>query len=208
MLPLLRSTESGLFSNSGTSLAAAGLIVRNAMTGKKGHSGYVLIVISGLPGTGKSAVAALVAAELEVVHLSIDLVEEALLGAGLPSSWQTGVAAYETVSAVAQQTLLLGRTVVVDAVNDSEAARRTWSVAAERTRTELVSVLLVLDDLEEHQRRLEGRKRGLTHIPEPSWEDVQQRAMAFAPWSGPCLRVNAGEPVAAVVQSIMGHLRH
>lgn len=86
----------------------------------------MLIVISGLPGTGKSTVAAAVADELDGVHLSVDLIEDALLGAGLPRSRQTGVAAYEAVRAAAEQNLAAGRTVVVDAVNDSEAARDTW----------------------------------------------------------------------------------
>jgi predicted kinase len=85
----------------------------------------VLIVISGLPGTGKSAVAAAVAGELDGVHLSVDRIEDALLGAGLRRSWETGVAAYEAARAAAEQNLDLGRTVVVDAVNDSEAARNT-----------------------------------------------------------------------------------
>ena len=62
----------------------------------------MLIVVSGLPGTGKSAVAEAVAAELGAVQLSIDVVEDALLGAGLPFSWQTGVAAYEAVRAAAE----------------------------------------------------------------------------------------------------------
>jgi len=92
----------------------------------------MLIVISGLPGTGKTAVAAGVAARLRAVHLSIDTVEDAMLGAGLAPGWQTGVAAYEATRAAAEQNLALGRDVVVDAVNDSEPARQTWRRAAER----------------------------------------------------------------------------
>jgi predicted kinase len=84
----------------------------------------MLILVSRLPGTGKSAVAAELAARLGAVHLSIDPIEDALLGAGLPPSWETGVAAYEAARAVAEQNLTRGRTVVVDAVNDSGPARR------------------------------------------------------------------------------------
>ena len=80
----------------------------------------MLVVISGLPGTGKSAVATEVAREVGGVHLSIDTVEDALLGAGFPHSWTTGVAAYEAVRSAAEQNLDLGRIVVVDAVNDSD----------------------------------------------------------------------------------------
>lgn len=54
----------------------------------------VLIVISGLPGTGKSTVAAALARNLQATHLSIDEVENAMLGAGLSPGFRTGVAAY------------------------------------------------------------------------------------------------------------------
>ncbi len=166
----------------------------------------MLVVISGLPGTGKSAVAASVAADLGAVYLSIDPIEDALLGAGLPRGWETGVASYETARVAAEQNLALGRTVVVDAVNDSEPARDTWRTGAARTGAGLVFVLLTLDDPSEHRRRLEGRVRDLTHIPEPTWDEVQERASAYAPWDGDCLRLDAAEPVDRLARAIVGRL--
>lgn len=167
----------------------------------------MLIVISGLPGTGKSAVAAEVANAIDAVRLSIDSIEEALLGAGLQPSWQTGVAAYEAARAAAEQNLALGRTVVVDAVNDSELARDTWRNAASRSGAALVFVLLTLDDAAEHRRRLEGRVRGLVHVPEPTWEEVRQRAASFEPWAADCVRVGADAPVAEVARAILDQLQ-
>jgi predicted kinase len=121
----------------------------------------VLVVISGLPGTGKSAVAAGLAARSGAVHLSVDTIEDALLGAGLLPGWQTGVAAYEAAGAVAEQNLALGLTVVVDAVNDSEPARGTWRTAA--AATDSVLVFLRLDarrPVEELVTELAGRVAG------------------------------------------------
>lgn len=166
----------------------------------------VLIVISGLPGTGKSAVAEAVAAELGAVQLSIDVVEDALLGAGLPFSWQTGVAAYEAVRAAAEQNLSLGRTVVVDAVNDSTAARTTWTDAADRARTDLLLVLLTLDDTDEHRRRLEGRQRQFSHLQEPTWSEVRRRAATYEDWDDPVLRLTAARPVHEIAEAILRRL--
>ena len=90
----------------------------------------MLLVVSGLPGTGKTAVARAVADRLTAVHLSIDPVENAMLGAGAEKGWTAGVSAYEAVRAMAEDNLTRGLTVVVDAVNDSEAARDTWRRAA------------------------------------------------------------------------------
>jgi len=92
-----------------------------------------LVVISGLPGVGKSSVAESLAARTGSVHLSVDVVEEAILGCGLPPGLEVGIAAYEAARAVAEQNLSLDRRVIVDAVNDSEEAGRTWRTATSRT---------------------------------------------------------------------------
>ena len=139
-----------------------------------------LIVVSGLPGVGKTAVATEIARRISGVHLSVDPVEDALLAAGLPPGWNLGVGAYEAVASMAAANVALGRTVVVDAVNDSEAARDTWR----RVTGSVTFVVLVVSDADEHRQRLEGRHRGFTRVPEPSWSKVCDRARDYAPWSG------------------------
>lgn len=142
-----------------------------------------LVVLSGLPAVGKTSVAVTVAERAGSVHLSVDMVEEAILACGLPSGWQVGVAAYEATRAMAEQNLRLGHDVVIDAVNDSEEARQTWRTAAARTGTDLEFVYLVISDIEEHERRLSARDRGLTYVREPTWSDVQRRRADYAAWS-------------------------
>jgi len=161
-----------------------------------------LIVISGLPGTGKTAVAAGLAVRLKAVHLSVDPVEDALLGAGLPAGWQTGVAAYEATRAAAEQNLLLGWDVVVDAVNDSQAARQSWHVAADRAGVALRFVMLNCSSDAEHRRRLAHRQRGFRWVAEPTWEQVLARASAYEPWTGDCLVIDTDAPLAAVVEQV------
>ncbi|WP_456582145.1 AAA family ATPase [Blastococcus sp. SYSU DS0510] len=97
------------------------------------------VVVSGLPGTGRSAVAAALAARIGASHLSLDPIEDALLGVGFRRGWKTGVAACEVARVVAEQNLSLDTSVVVDAVSDSEPARETWRVAAANGGAELCS---------------------------------------------------------------------
>jgi predicted kinase len=142
-----------------------------------------LIVVSGLPGVGKTAVALAVAARLNGVHLSVDPVEDAMLRCDLPAGWNVGVAAYEAVRTMAESNLALGSVVVVDAVNDSEAARDTWRTAASSSEASLTFAVLTCSNLDEHRRRLEGRSRGFSRLPEPSWPQVLNRFRDCAPWN-------------------------
>jgi predicted kinase len=162
----------------------------------------VLIVISGLPGIGKTAVAAGLATRLRAVHLSIDPIEDAMLGAGLPPGRETGVAAYEATRAAAVQNLALGWNVVVDAVNDSGAARQTWRSAADQEDVALRFVMLSCSSDDEHRQRLEGRRRGLRHVPEPTWEEVLVRAATYEPWTDDCLLVDTHAPLVTVIDEV------
>jgi predicted kinase len=163
----------------------------------------MLVVISGLPGTGKTTVARAVAEQLSAVHLSIDEVEDALLGAGLERGWTTGVAAYEVVRVLAESNLTLGRTVVVDAVNDSEPARATWPRAARAAGVDVRFVVLVATDEERHRQRLESRGARFSHLPEPTWQDVRARATTCEPWVGDHVTIDADQPLAQVVRLVL-----
>lgn len=162
-----------------------------------------LLVVSGLPATGKTAVAHLLAGRLGAVHLSIDVVEEAILACGLPPGWQVGVAAYEVVGATAAMNLDLGAAVVVDAVNDSQAARDTWHRAVADADAALCWVQLVCSDPEEHRQRLARRERDLTHVGEPTWQQVADRADAYEPWREACRMIEtAGRSIDDVADDV------
>ena len=164
-----------------------------------------LRVISGLPGVGKTSVAERIAARLGAVHLSVDVVEEALLGAGLEPGWTTGVAGYEAARAVVEANLRLGHQVVVDAVNDSEPARRTWERAAQAAGAHVEWIVLVCSDEGEHEHRLTGRRRPFARIPEPTWEQVQARRADYAAWQQPHRVIDtAGTSLEDVVAQVLG----
>lgn len=162
----------------------------------------MLVVISGLPGVGKTTLAAALSRRIGSTHLSVDTVEDALLRAGLEPGWTTGVAAYEAVGAAAQQNLLLGRTVVVDAVNDSDAARQTWRDVAGRAEVEVLFVLLLPPPSTEHHRRLRTRRRGLEYVLEPSWSEVVTRAKAYEVWPNEPIELASSEPVEDLLERL------
>ncbi len=162
----------------------------------------MLIVISGLPATGKTTLAAALSRRVGAVHLSVDAVEDAMLRAGLEPCWTTGVAAYEAVGAAAQQNLLLGRVVVVDAVNDSDAARQTWRDTAGRAAVDVRFVLLLPPASDEHRRRLAARERDFGHVQEPSWEQVMARSDAYEPWRDEPIELSGEAPVEDLIRRL------
>jgi predicted kinase len=147
-------------------------------------------------------VGAVVARRCRAVWLSVDEVEDALLGVGLPSDWTTAVAAYEAVAAAAAENLRLGHVVIVDAVNDSEPVRDTWRRAAEAASEPLVFVLLTPPPEGEHRRRLQGRTRYLSHQSEPTWEHVQARAQTYEGWRDPPVSIDSGQPLDMVIDEV------
>jgi predicted kinase len=166
----------------------------------------VLAVISGPPGVGKSTVADALAGLHPATRLSIDDVEDVMLACGLPPEG-TGVAAYEVLRVAAEQNLLLGNDVIVDAVNDSEPARDTWNRATAATGARLVLAVLALADPEAHRRRLEGRSRPFVHIGEPSWERVRAVMAGTAPWDEGVLRLDAALPPEDLARELLAELQ-
>lgn len=67
----------------------------------------MLIVIGGLPGTGKTTLARLLAARIDAVHLRIDTIEQAIVRSGL-AQHPVGPAGYVIGYALADEHLRKG----------------------------------------------------------------------------------------------------
>jgi predicted kinase len=154
----------------------------------------MLIVLSGMPATGKSAIADGIGRALRLPVLSVDPIESALLRAGVARSFETGLAAYVVAEAIADRNLAVGLDVVIDAVNSVEPARDMWRALAAKHGARLVIIECVLADGSIHRARLAARDRGLA-LPEPSWDDVDRRRAEWTAWPEPHLTLNAIEPV-------------
>jgi predicted kinase len=165
----------------------------------------MLIVLSGLPGTGKSAIADGIGRALQLPVLSVDPIESAIVGAGIERSFETGLAAYVVAEAVAERNVMGGLDVVIDAVNAVEPARDMWRALARRRDAKLVLIECVLSDREVHAARLAGRDRGLA-IPEPAWDDVERRRSDWTSWPEPHLTLDALDSVEANLAKALGHI--
>jgi Predicted kinase len=156
----------------------------------------MLIVLSGLPGTGKSGVADGIGRALRISVLSVDPIESAILTAGIERSFETGLAAYVIAKTLADRDLANGLDAVIDAVNAVEHARDMWRALAQKHGARLVIIECVVSDPAVHAARLAGRDRGLA-LPEPTWDSVEQRRAEWTSWPEPHLKLDALDPMDA-----------
>jgi predicted kinase len=149
----------------------------------------VLVAMAGLPASGKSTLAEVLGARLGATIVSVDPIESAILQAGIDADQPTGLAAYLVAETLAEQVLLSGHSVIVDAVNAVEPARLQWRDLALRADVPLRVVEVECSDPEVHRERLEKRQRDLPHVADPSWRAVEQSLEEYQEWRGECARL-------------------
>jgi predicted kinase len=140
----------------------------------------VLIAMAGLPGSGKSTLAEIISARLGATMVSVDPIEASILKAGIDSDQPTGLAAYLVAETMAEQVLLSGHSVVVDAVNAVEPARLQWRDLAERSDVKLRVIEVMCSDETLHKARLAKRS------PVLSAYAVEQSIEDYSEWRGAC----------------------
>jgi predicted kinase len=151
-----------------------------------------LVLVGGLPRTGKTTLAGLHAQRAGWVHLSSDVRRKEL--AGLPATARVGGAAreelysaamtartYRSLLQAAAAELALGRTVVLDATWARELHRDGAARVAERAAADLVQLQTTLPD---HvvPARLAARAAGGTDASDADVTVHHAIAVGFAPW--------------------------
>jgi predicted kinase len=141
-----------------------------------------LIVLSGLPGSGKTALAEGLSRALSIPVFSVDPIEAAMWRARIDKT-STGGAAYEVAHALADEHLRLRIPVIVDAVNPVEAPRTAWRNLAAKHRVTLKIIECVCSDETILRQRIESRVRSVAATHEMTWAMLLQRRAEYEAWT-------------------------
>ncbi|MEX5630563.1 MULTISPECIES: AAA family ATPase [Pseudomonas] len=163
----------------------------------------MLIVFSGLPGTGKTTIARELARQTGAVYLRIDVIEQAIRDAGVLAG-DVGASGYGVANALALSNLQLGHRVVADCVNPVEESRAAWTATAATADVALVNIQVVCTDAQEHRRRVETRTGDIPGLTPPTWQSVS--AHEYERWDQPVLTLDTASATATeAVASIVAH---
>ncbi|GAA2488432.1 AAA family ATPase [Streptomyces longisporus] len=164
----------------------------------------MLVVIGGLPATGKTTLARLLAAQTGAVHVRVDTIEQALVRSGL-ARHPVGPAGYVVGYALAEEHLRQGLSVIAESVNPLAVTRDAWRDAAVRAGVRWAEVEVVCSDPAEHRRRVTSRSVDVPGLPLPDWAEVT--GTEYEPWDRERIVVDtagatAEESLAALVRAI------
>ena len=154
----------------------------------------MLVVFSGLPGTGKTSIARELARQAGAVYLRIDSIEQAIKDSGLASQSLDDMG-YRCAYAVAEDNLRLGRCVIADCVNAIAITRDAWLSVATSAGVPVLEIEIKCSDATEHRRRVEYRDIDISGLRRPTWGDVMTRE--YEPWQRDHITIDTAETSVA-----------
>ena len=165
----------------------------------------MLIIFSGYPATGKTAIARELARQIGAVYLRIDSIEQAIRDSETVEQ-PLNDAGYCVGYALAEDNLRLGRTVVADSVNPLSLTRDAWIAVAHRAQVSAIEIEVQCSDESEHRRRVETRTSDIPGLQLPTWDQVVARE--YQPWNREHLVIDtAASDIEHSVRRIQEKLR-
>jgi hypothetical protein len=160
-----------------------------------------LLLVTGLPGSGKSTIAGAASKDLAAAIIDHDSVMAGLRA--FPVVWdamrELDHLAFRSVGWTVMWNLALaelrnGRSVILDGVARKEEVARTRELGREGGCRSLVA-LCSISDAEIHRDRIVGRVRGIPNWPELSWEDVERSRSFWEPPNDVDINLDTSKPI-------------
>jgi predicted kinase len=158
-----------------------------------------LVVVTGLPRTGKSAIAQAISRATGAAVFGRDVIGAAVSRAGVTPSGDPTGAAFDLLGVLAIEQFKVGSGAIFDSVGGNASTRVRWHDVATAHGIPLYAIECVCSDEQIHRQRLKGRRRNIPGWYELDWTHVENVRARYEPWNKPRLVLDAKEPLATNV---------
>jgi predicted kinase len=158
------------------------------------YTSPLVIIFSGLPGTGKTRLAEGIARKLGVPVFSVAWLLGALARFGVLERADRGAMAYALVVNLVEHQLRLGQSAIVDGMVGSDPVRRRLRELAELHGATVRVIECVCSDEGLHRARIEARSDPVPGWPDPGWDHVVDVRELYEPWTEKRLILDSVQP--------------
>lgn len=177
------------------------------MTGSDAWSQPTVVVVTGLPGTGKSTILDQLAQQVGVPAFSGDWLLGAIAPTGVLDNVDRAVTmqVYERLlEALFRRQQMLGQSTILDCLASDELVGR-WSAVAAQAGGCVVAVEWICSDEQIHRSRIEGRQRNIPGWHEIDWAHIEFMRQMTKPLTVPRLTLDAIVPLKANLSSLLSY---
>jgi predicted kinase len=144
-----------------------------------------LYIFSGLPASGKSTLAQLLAKHIGAIYVRVDTVEQGLRDlCGFTVEGEGYHLSYRIIS----DNLKLGISAVSDSCNPIELTRDQWQKVATSVGAHFTNIEICCSNSTEHKYRVKTRYNAVKNLQLPSWEQIQDRR--YEPWDREVVQID------------------
>jgi predicted kinase len=166
----------------------------NSFATSDGTAPAVVIIFSGLPGTGKTRLAEGIARKLGIPVFSVAWLLGALASFGVLERPDRGAMAYALLINLVEHQLRLGQSAIVDGMMGSNRVRRRLRELAELHGAAFTVIECVCSDARLHRARIEARSDPVPGWPDPGWDHVVDVREHYEPWTDERLILDSVRP--------------
>ena len=166
-----------------------------------------LIVFSGLPGTGKTALAEAIGRSLRIPVFSVAWVLGALAPFGLLDRSDRAAPAYALLTMLASRQLMLDQSAILDGMVGSASVREEWRKLARQYRAAFTAIECICSEENLHRSRVGARTEDIPGWPDPDWDHVEEMRSRYDAWSDERLVVDSVNPYASNLRAVEEYIR-
>ena len=168
------------------------------------------VVVTGLPGTGKSTIAEAVGRQLGVPVFAKDWLDATLRRC----RWEgaddkpIGRVGYALLTMLAERQFRLAQSVILDSAASIDELRDEWRELSRRYGAQWIVIECICSDQELHRLRLAARRRDIPGWEELRWAEVERVASYYAPWNERRLILDAVDDLDMNIDRALDYVRH